>query len=162
MTSAGASSCCASKWRSTFACLALLEKKLDLNPDLTTMMFLTDQFASLAKLSGEKIWYENTGLYLKDLDGKFGKLLAILKDTGGLSDLDCVVDDDFSHWYNPSDDNKIALMEHDFKDAPSGNEADEAFASPKRLKLAEAAELAEAHANAELWKLLQKCVSQHP
>ena len=59
--SEGASTCCANKWRSTFVCLALLEKKLDLNPELTTMMFLTDQFASLAKLSGEEIWYENTG-----------------------------------------------------------------------------------------------------
>ena len=109
----GAPWCCASKWRSTFACLALLENKLDSNPELTTMMFLTDQFASLAKLSGEKILYENTGLYLKDLDGKFGKLLAILRDTGGLSGLDCVVDDDFSHWYNPSEDKAIAFEEQD-------------------------------------------------
>ena len=113
----------------------------------------------MAKLSGEKIWYENTGLYLKDLDGKFGKLLAILMDTGGLSGLDCVVDDDFSHWYNSSEDNKIAFEEQDFKEAPIENEVGDEFASSKRQKLlSEAAGLAEAHANAELWKLLQNLV----
>jgi hypothetical protein len=150
----GAPWCCASKWRSTFACLALLENKLDSNPELTTMMFLTDQFASLAKLSGETSLYENTGLYLKDLDGKFGKLLAILRDTGGLSGLDCVVDDDFSHWYNPSEDKAIAFEEQDFKDAPSEFEVD--AGSAKRLKLVtEAGELAEADANEALWKFLQ-------
>ena len=92
------------------------------------------------------------------MDGKFGKLLAILKDTGGLSDLDCFVDDDFSHWYNPSEDNKgITFEEQDFKDALSEFEVD--AGSAKRLKLVtEAGELAEAQANTELWKFLQNLV----
>ena len=141
-------------------CLAHLEKKLDSNPELTTMMFLTDQFASFAKLSGEEIWYENTGHYLKDLGGKFGKLLAILKDIKGLSDLDCVIDDDFSHWYNPSEDNKIAFVEQDFKDAPIEYEADEAFAGSKRQNTVdEAGKLAEAQANAALMIVLQGLVN---
>jgi hypothetical protein len=104
----GAPLCCGNKWRSTFVCLAHLEKKVVSNPEVTTMMFLTDQFASLAKLSGEIIWYENTGHYLKVLEGKFGELLAILKKKKGLSDLDCVIDDDFSHWYIPTDDKSTA------------------------------------------------------
>ena len=180
--SAGAPPCCGNKWRSTFVCLALLEKKLDSNPELTTMMFLTDQFASLAKLSGEEIWYENTGHYLKDLGGKFGKLLAILKDMKGLSDLDCVIDDDFSHWYIPTDDkstaaslddnSKITFMEEDFKDAPIEYEDYEASAGSKRLKsfdvaqaqaneaLGVAADLAEAQANAALMTVLQSLGSK--
>ena len=121
------------------------------------MMVMTSQFAQLAKLSGEESWRTNNGLYLRDSGGVFAALLAVFKERN-LTGLDCVIDDGFSRWCKPSEENKIAVMEEDFKDAPSGNEADEAFASPKRLKLTEAAELAEAHANAELWKLLQNRV----
>ena len=73
--------------------------------------------------------------------------------------MDCVIDDDFSHWYNPIEENKIAFAEQDFKDAPIEFEADAAFAGSKRLKLInEAGELAEAQATAELLKLIQGLV----
>ena len=119
------------------------------------MMVMTSQFAQLAKLSGEESWRTNNGLYLRDSGGVFTALLAVFKE-GNLTGLDCVIDDDFSRWYYPSEENKIAVMEEDFKDAPSENEADEAFASSKRHKtIDEAAELAEAYAAAEVWKLFQ-------
>jgi hypothetical protein len=120
--------------------------------------------------------------YLKDLEGKFGKLLAILKKKKGLSDLDCVIDDDFSHWYIPTDDkstaaslddnSKITFMEEDFKDAPIEYEDYEAPAGSKRLKsfdvaqaqaneaLGVAADLAEAQANAALMIVLQSLGSK--
>ena len=137
-------------------CLAELELKAVLDQELTTMMVMTSQFTQLARFSGEEIWCTNNGLYLKDLGGVFGALLAIFKQENQTG-LDCVIDDDFSHWCNPSEENKIAFAEQDFKDAPIEFEADAAFAgSTKRLKLInEAGELAEAHATAEILKLIQ-------
>jgi hypothetical protein len=158
LSTTGAPGCCGVKWRSTIACLAELELQAVSDQELTTMMVMTSQFAQLAKLSGEESWCTNNGLYLRDSGGVFAALLAVFKEQN-LTGLDCVIDDDFSRWYYPSEENKIAVMEEDFKDAPSEDEADEAFASPKRLKLSEAAELAEAYAIAEV---LRMCVNQHP
>jgi hypothetical protein len=74
----------------------------------------------------------------------FGTLLATLVryKQGNLSGLGCVIDDNFSLPAN--DDSSIAIVEEDFKEAPS---EDEAFAGSKRQKsVDEAAELAAAQA----------------
>jgi len=160
LSTTGAPNCCGVKWRSTIACLAELELQAVSDQELTTMMVMTSQFAQLARLSGEESWCTNNGLYLKDSGGVFAALLAIFKE-GNQTGLDCVIDDNFSRWYYPSEENKIEFEEEDFKDAPIENEADEAFASSKRHRtIDEAAELAEAYAAAEVWKYCFKTSSQ--
>ena len=114
------------------------------------MMVMTSQFAQLAKLSGEKTWRTNNGLYLKDLSGMFATLLATLGNQAGLS---CVIDDDFSRWY---------VEEQDCKDAPIEDTLQLAEKDAKRpkltvatLELDESATWAAAYATAELFKFIK-------